>query len=85
MGDVDGHHELLEINVSIPIGVKGSEDVLTKLVRVATTRAQLILFFKCAWLKVAFWAVLHKDLKALPDFILIEGGVELEVLHVLCT
>lgn len=83
MGDVDGHHKLLEINVSIPISVKGSENVLTKLVRVSSTRAQLILFFKRAWFKVAFWTVVHEDLEPLPDFILSEGGVELEVLHVL--
>ena len=82
-GDVDSQQELLEVDVSVLVGVKRAEHVVAELLRVTAREEQLVHVHELGRGEAAVGAVLLEALVPLLDGVLVVSGVRLEELEVL--
>ena len=82
-GHVDGEQELLEVDVSVLVGVERAEHVVAELLRVTAREEQLVHVHELGRGEAAVGAVLLEALVPLLDGVLVVSGVRLEELEVL--
>ncbi len=82
-GDIDGKQKLLEVDVSVLVGVEGAEDVVAELLSVARREKHLVHVDKLDRRQSAVRAVLLEALVPLLDGVLVVASLRLQKLQVL--